>query len=154
MEVGVDDRRMPPDDHAAPDADLEIADERGLLEIAMIADLDPCLRADVEHHPVHRAARSDDQPGVEPAAEQSKGAVARQVVAGDEAVRPEAHVRREGGVVHGQPALTARRSPPARPMPRRPATVAYPCGRRVTKSCAYAALAASTISSRLAPGRP
>src|SRR5881397_901534 len=118
MEVGVDDRRMPPDDHAAPDADLEIADERGLLEIAMIADLDPCLRADVEHHPVHRAARSDDQPGVEPAAEQSKGAVARQVVAGDEAVRSEAYVRRERGVVHGQPALTARRSsPPGRTRP-------------------------------------
>src|SRR5437870_10160300 len=104
MEVGVDDRRMPPDDHAAPDADLEIADERGLLEIAMVADLDPCLWAGVEHHPVHRAARSDDQSSVEPAAEESKGAVACQVIAGDDAVRPEVYVRREGSVVHDQPA--------------------------------------------------
>src|SRR6266403_1359097 len=104
---GVDDRRVPPDDYAAPDADREVADQRGLVEVAMVPDLDPRLRAGVEHHSVHRAARADDQPRVEPAAEQAKGAVARQAVAGDDAVRPEAHVRRERGVVHGQPAFAS-----------------------------------------------
>ena len=45
-------------------------------------------------------------------------------------------------------------SPPESVRPRSPTWLSYPSGMRTMKSCAFASLAASTISRSLAPGRP
>ncbi len=102
VEVGVGDRGVPADDDVAADAQLQLAEQHGVREVAVVADLDAPLLADGEVDPVHRAVGADHQRRVEPAAEPLEG-----VVAGQHAVRADADVRRQRPV---RPASRARQS--------------------------------------------
>ena len=59
VEVGVGDRRVPADDDVVADPQLQLAQQHGVGEVAVVADLDAALLAEGELDAVHRAVRAD-----------------------------------------------------------------------------------------------
>ncbi len=99
MKVRVGDRGVPADHHVVADAQLQLAEEDGVREVAIIADLQPPLLAESEVGSVQRAVRANHQGRVAPAAE----ALERDIP-GDHAAVADADIRRQRAV---QPAAGA-----------------------------------------------
>src|SRR5262249_26250875 len=90
VEVRVGDGGVPADDNVAADAQYQLAQQDGVGEIAIIADLNSPLLAEGEVDAVQGAVSADDERRVAPAPETLEG-----MAPGQDAVRPNMHVGRQ-----------------------------------------------------------
>src|SRR5437762_7275272 len=90
MEIGVGNRSIPPDHDIASEAQLELAKEDRIREIAVVANLDFSLFTDREMDAVHRATAAEHE-GFRLAAQKTlEGVICR-----DTSLRADAHIRRQ-----------------------------------------------------------
>src|SRR5438270_483951 len=64
MKVGIREGGIPADHHITANDHFQLAEQYGVSEVAMVADLDPSLFAQREVHPIHCAARTNNERGI------------------------------------------------------------------------------------------